>query len=513
MGLKEKAFRFRNEKQYSLYPWLQKLGIGSTITQNTYDEVNNSIQQTIQKVTDKLDKKLIDMQTLFEIGRELSSTLSVNDLIQIIIFTLIGQYQISDVAVFSIEKHQAKSIGKRGFSSLENFKLEDPFIDLLSDSNRTLSIEDIEIATDNSLYLTKQRCKNIIPMKGKDNLIGFILLGDRLTNAPLSEEDQHFTYTLSTLAGVSLETASLYERLDRKYNELSALYEISKVINSAQETDLVLDLIKETLSTGFGVKNGCILLKGSKDSWTISRVFSDNNDLKDQIYVLTAEEQLSLEDNKVEILSENKIFDSLPPSSENELFIPLFSVKNTLGAIVITDFDNYILHPENVELMNLFSIIASQISPPILMSQLIQKESTNVQDPYTPVVSAIQSAIDSAKRYKLDASFLKLSLQPYKTYIKLSKDSESVNPIETFVEDLSKLKREEDTIIRLSASSFLFILPAIAPTDIEDIRENVEQLLAKTFNQSNEIKLMCEWKTSRYPDAGTSASYLLNLLE
>lgn len=507
MGLKEKAARFRNKTQNSLYPWLQELVIGKTITQNLYDTINKNIKDAIQDITEKLDKKLIDMQTLFEIGRELSSTLSVEDLIQIIIFTLIGQYQLSDVAVLSVQENLLKIIGKNRFENLKDFSPDPSFIELLSNSNRTLKLSDFKENKKDFLYLKEQKCQNLIAMKGKDNLIGVILLGERFNQQALSEEDQHFTYTLGTLAGVSLENAGLYEQLDRKYNELSALYEVSKIINSAQETELVLDLIKESLSTGFGVLDGCILLKEG-DSWIPARFFKEP-EVSAKNYSLSPEEELCISQNQSDIIPCNT---SSPLShTENELFIPLYTVKNTIGALVITEFEHYQLKRENMELVNLFSIIASQISPPILMAQLLQKNSNNTTDLYTPVKQALVSTIESSKAYDLDSTFLRLSLTPYKKYIELNQGQD--NPIEDFVQKLGNIKREEDKLIRMSESSFLFVLPAIPPTDVDDLKENTEQLLAKIFDQNNEIALSCEWKMARYPDNSENVSYLLTLLE
>jgi signal transduction histidine kinase len=82
-----------------------------------------------------------------------------------------------------------------------------------------------------------------VPLRGTEQLIGWIALGPRRSGAPYHQPDAVFLDTLADQTAIALENAQLLEAAERRARELFTLNQVSRTINQTLDLDSVLQLI------------------------------------------------------------------------------------------------------------------------------------------------------------------------------------------------------------------------------------------------------------------------------
>ncbi|MCX6079458.1 MAG: GAF domain-containing protein [Chloroflexi bacterium] len=82
-----------------------------------------------------------------------------------------------------------------------------------------------------------------IPMPGRDRLVGWIALGERLSGENYASHDISFLEALSSQSAVALERAQVVINMERRVNELNALSRVAQGINITLNFDDTLELI------------------------------------------------------------------------------------------------------------------------------------------------------------------------------------------------------------------------------------------------------------------------------
>lgn len=513
MSLKEKAVKYKRLIDGVATPSFDmSTYVGKVLTDNNASEIREYLNQQIDTVTSLLDRKLIDMQTLFEIGRELNSTLNINDLLQIIIFTLMGQFQAMDVAIFMIDNNNADIIGSNGFKEMAKFPVSQQLLNFLTEKDSAVEISAICDFSSEYQYLQRFEVVLLIPMKGKDNVSGFIVVGKRMSEQGYNDEEKQFTYIMASLAAIALENARLFDELDKKYSELSTLYEVSKVINTTDDYDLVLSLIVETVSTGFGVKKA-VLITNTDDVYSVADLVGLDEGLRSKVITLGDAENNLMNDNEVAVISLSDVFKNDISDYSKALFIPLISIDTKVGALVIFESDKYKIVADNEGLMGLYAIIASQIAPPIFMTKMLKNEKEKIQDPFTPVLTLIQSEMEKAKSYDLDVTFAMLKLNNFAKYVEFYGGEQAQNK---FQEMASKIKKSiPDTIdmVRYSSNRVLFIMPAIAQMDFDETKDTILNTVSKIYKEDDKVDIAMDFLSAKYPDECQDKYSALALIE
>ncbi len=512
MGLREKASLYRKLKVNGRLDHLEEIFHGQTLTGEEWISLEEEIKDKIKAVTSKLDRKLIDMQTLFEIGRELSSTLNIEDLLQVIIFTLMGHFQISDIAILEYKQNQLFLLSKQGFAELNNIEINDQFLECLNQDDTTSCFTQVNEIPEIKERMQQHKIRQFIPVKGKEHLFGVIAVGDKMSGEIYTENEYKFCTTLASLAGIALENASLFQKLDRKYKELSTLYEVSKIINSSNDYELVLSLIMETISTGFGVKNA-VLFSAGDNGFTLEQILGFKNiELHSKIAFSDAEVK-QLKENKVGVIQLSDSLSSLLNFKGHALLVPFFSVDTLVGGLLITEGDSLDLANTDKDLFSLFSIIASQLAPPILITRLLKDEKTKIQDPFSPILSLIADQVQQASQYGLDVTFAMLDIINFKQYIQNVGGKIAFQRFDGLMEKIYAVLPDNGIMVRYSYNKLFFVFPALVSSDLNFLKESVIGETRKFFNLENETGLSPNFLSIRTPEECEDPFNVLSYLE
>jgi len=446
---------------------------------------------SIQPPIVNYEKKLLELQTLVEINKELGATLKSEELLQILLFTLMGQFQLSHVAIYEKQETSYLLAEQQGMESLDtrvDFGIERYFS---SGIQRDFTGEDFF----QSLAIP---CL-LVPLSSKHGWNGFLLLGPK-GEGTYTEEDFHFIEAVASLAGSALENAHLYsslqkayEDIDRQLKQLSALYEISTLINASDDFDLITSLLQETLATGFGV-TASLLVAFQQGKARVAAVHKMDNFQPNQMYVLSPDEEACFSDNQPRLI---------PSSSWSEkpyIFLPLSTVKRRVGALVITSMAGQPLMSIDTETLHLLAIIASQIAPPLLLSQWIREKS--LHNPFESLFTVLRSEVNKAREFGVGATFLYLKLNNLARYPEFYSEEQTLTLLHTFEHKMLDAFPSLSQWIHYDLERFLLIFTGIPTSEVEEYLDPLYQLVEEVFSHQSDIPIQVQTSLASYPGDG-----------
>jgi len=525
MGLRTKAREYIGVNLSSDYADVESILKDYISDSARRNELKSIIENYVEFVRKQLDRKLLDMQTLFELGKELNSTLHLSDLLSIILFTLMGQFRISDVALFVVQNEkELRLLDKKGFAKFDSFPFSNAILSLLSKVNNPVEVDELkhgelkdfsdvlEVMSENEIAL-------ISPMKNKEKVVGLIAVGYKDEREPYSEEEKSFFYTLSSFAGIAVENASLYEalesaneRLSRKLNELSTLYEISKVINSSDDYQGVLNLITETITTGFGVKKA-LLFAFVNEKALIKKVIGLDEALQGKDIRLNEEEERLFNENRAGIIMNKKRFENILDVTSYYLLMPLISGGIKIGGIYIFSFEKYQIDNSALELESLFSVIASQIAPPLALTSFIQEANSHVQNPFGMLIEFVKKEIEKAKKFGVSLILMVVKLPFLAQWVEKYGAGSSVERMNTLNNLLSQIVPSTAHILRYSFNKVVLIIPESFDQNIDDIEKDILYAVSNAFQNKENVLTEAEIKYQSCTDTEEDAVALLSRLE
>lgn len=178
--------------------------------------VENALQvDEIRSINLQLDQKIQQLRTLFDIARGLSATLESDKIIKLLTYALMGQMLVNRYAVVIFGKRDWQRTECKGFT-------RDALDALTPDILSARDIEDALFVSDFPNAKIRKRLLNMkaevfIPLRHQNQLIGYILLGKKITGTKFTENDLEFLTTLVSQAVISLENARLFrETLEKQ---------------------------------------------------------------------------------------------------------------------------------------------------------------------------------------------------------------------------------------------------------------------------------------------------------
>jgi sigma-B regulation protein RsbU (phosphoserine phosphatase) len=222
------------------------VGLGEKITRDNYTEKettflqslfnisatsieNSLLVENLRQTNRRLDLKIQELNTLFELSKEFSAVLDAGKLVKLLIFALMGQVGVSRYVVFL---RDGKSM-KVAVSKLEGEFDDERFLQSLAEVDAPARIGDIR---KKNLLSVRQKLeplgvKAIVPMQIQQELRGVLCLGEKMSREDYSARDLEFLYSLGNLAIISLENARLFKEAIEKQrleDELLIAREIQK---------------------------------------------------------------------------------------------------------------------------------------------------------------------------------------------------------------------------------------------------------------------------------------------
>lgn len=164
--------------------------------------VSNSLNvEEIQAVNRALDRKIQQLNTIFDISRELNMTLDSDKIGSLLIFAIMGELMVNKCTVYVRHDTEMRVLVSKGGGMVPENNEQ------LCGLTEPIVLEHIE---------QFRRFRNagiavLVPMRVQDVIMGVIAVGAKITGADFSEADLEFLKTLGNQAMTSIENARLFE--------------------------------------------------------------------------------------------------------------------------------------------------------------------------------------------------------------------------------------------------------------------------------------------------------------
>jgi len=183
----------------------------------------------LQLVNRKLDRKIQELNTLFDIGKEFSALLDPEKLVRLLVFSLLGQIGVNKYLVCLKEGADMTVVA----SKIPGPPPQRELLSLLAKTKGPAHVEDLIVRgpVDPRDTLRALMLSVVVPIQLQGETRGLLLLGEKLSKEPFSAADLEFLSSLGNLAIISLENARLFmEAIEKQKleDELLIAREIQK---------------------------------------------------------------------------------------------------------------------------------------------------------------------------------------------------------------------------------------------------------------------------------------------
>ncbi len=222
---------------------------------------NYELIENVEQKKKELNIKLLELETLFDIGVAISSVLDVNALAEDVLIRAIGVLNASK-GMFIRQNDQSPILDILSmFNWGDNKFLLSKKIDVL---NRINDGESGLILTSNEKTELQKKLKEdnllVVPLRAKENLLGFMILCDKETRSGVedfNELDLDILTSLSNQAAVAMDNAKLFKEITeaKQFNE--------SILGSIATGVITINILGEVDSVN---KAGENILKMNNDS-------------------------------------------------------------------------------------------------------------------------------------------------------------------------------------------------------------------------------------------------------
>ncbi len=181
------------------------LNVGATAIENSL------FVDKLKKINRKLDSKVNQLSSLFDLSKEFSGLLKTEQIAKLLVLSLMGQMLVSKYSIIIYENDK--------LIFLENNFEKDTLLKIFNETNiKKIERALIKKEMINSFNdLVNLGAELIIPMQLKGETKGLIILGKRKNNLEYNDSDIEFIASLGSLAIISIENARLFnETLEKQ---------------------------------------------------------------------------------------------------------------------------------------------------------------------------------------------------------------------------------------------------------------------------------------------------------
>jgi len=197
----------------------------------------------LQKSNRRLDAKVHEMNTLFEMSREMNSTFDESKILRLLGYVLMGQLRAMRYAVYTDNGGQIRPALLK-LPGLERDVLQPSELSGITEAVRFC--RERQPANEAERRLAAAGIKVLLPMRAGDRTLGLLCLGDRLGGAAYEDADVEYLAALSNIAMSAIENSRFVREMVEKRElerELSLARTIQKgllpaVIKSPEGYDI-----------------------------------------------------------------------------------------------------------------------------------------------------------------------------------------------------------------------------------------------------------------------------------
>jgi len=224
MGLLAFGKRFTNNEYEK-----EEINYVSSLLSLTASSIENAFSiDKINSINRGLDRKNQELQTLFELGKELNSTLDHETIVRQFGYALMGQMMVGRFLIYLNSDDSLKIYHNKGFSN-EHVESIDPCLKELEDLNEIMLVQKKKDKLND--LLSKAEIAAVIPLSIQGENKGVLCIEEKRGTKQFSDDDLQLLHTMGGQVIISLENARLFkESIERQrlQEELNIAREIQQ---------------------------------------------------------------------------------------------------------------------------------------------------------------------------------------------------------------------------------------------------------------------------------------------
>ena len=224
MGLLAFGKRFTNSEYEK-----EEINYVSSLLSLTASSIENAFSiNKINSINRGLDRKNQELQTLFELGKELNSTLDHETIVRQFGYALMGQMMVGRFLIYLNSDDSLKIYHNKGFSN-EHVESIDPCLKELEDLNEIMLVQKKKDKLND--LLSKAEIAAVIPLSIQGENKGVLCIEEKRGTKQFSDDDLQLLHTMGGQVIISLENARLFkESIERQrlQEELNIAREIQQ---------------------------------------------------------------------------------------------------------------------------------------------------------------------------------------------------------------------------------------------------------------------------------------------
>jgi len=309
--------------------------------------------------------------------------------------------------------------------------------------------------------------------------------------------------------------AKLNEQVKKVLNDITTLYEISRITNSTDSLEETLSFAAETISASIGVEEFLILLEAEDSKFEVKKAVGIDQDSFENFYfklknghigkqVKGDEYTIIHELDKDEIFKES-IPDEKRKNIDNIVVLPLNAEDKFFGALSIFNMNEE--NEEEKAKLDLLQIIAVQIAPIIKLNLNKIEHEKVLLDPLYPARLSMKNIVQKALDYQGS-----LGILIFKLYLKKGerRELDILDVDEKIFARMSEKVREIDSVIKMGIDSFVSILQGKSKVAMEIFADEVKKEVETEILQEINPNLSLDYGYSTFPDDGTTFEELIS---
>ncbi|MFH1562784.1 MAG: PocR ligand-binding domain-containing protein [Nitrospirota bacterium] len=332
-------------------------------------ELLHSIAKTISSLCTQeheLTHKVAELSTISHIGKAITSTLDLDRILDLILYTTITVLEGDSGSIMFIDKEKDELYVQAGYGMTreaikgKRIKMGKEIAGYVAKENKPLrlthNIDDPHFIR----LLHKEGLKSAIsiPLVLKNEVVGVFNV-NRSKGKDFTEDDLNMFSTLALQSTIVIEEAQLYQALEHKASELTAFSKIGKTILSTLGIERILSLLVDAVAEVMNTKQCALRLVDKKENKLVRHASIGLNAKELQL-----EEGFALQsvrESKPIVCPDVK--KEQPQFAEEKitslLTIPLTIRERVIGTISVLSIKPYQYSTQEIELLSTFADQAS----------------------------------------------------------------------------------------------------------------------------------------------------------
>ncbi len=509
----------------------------TTEDMENYPQDAEDAQPSSRERQERPDKKFQDFLVLYEIGKEILRSENRKELYDVVLFSIMGQIGASSSSIMAVDPQNPQRwiIGDSRGVTIRNkklyFDISEGILGQVISRRAIIDLDEFKGSTEYSEEYYKfvsVDARLLSPLIYGGNIIGAIVLGEKLTIGDYSEEEKDFIASVSEISAIALHKINIIEKLQEENGQFKTELDYIGHVESLKSrivSSVSIRRLDEMISSEFesmGILNYAVFIDDEKND-RYEPIFIDKTDT---LALRSDRFSISYGSSLAEYISElrecTKVDDHKRLKMVTDVFhefrlkrMPLFWLypfkfgSKLAGFLLVTDINDAEREKEiHGKLMKLSTVLFSYI----MNLKALDVHENRYVDHIEPVLKRIDGELHNAKNLKIPLTVVLFSIKNFKRYYALYGRGEAKKIVDTLESIIRSRLSDPDFSVRFDRNKVLIVLPGKNKKFAVPLANTVRNEIIQHFKKK-EMQLLVTFLTAEYPEDGEDLHALLDVID